>query len=131
MSCHRARIVLRAGVERRLTAAGLALGHEHLEARALENVGGGEPHARVEVIDEAGHQQLHGPRPRRVRSRHAVKLNPDATFRQQTADGRLQACLASGPSGRLVAPVTGRGRRSGRAGGLPGPTGLQAVARSL
>ena len=41
---HHARIVLVAGVERWLSAAGLPIGHEHLEAGALEDVGGGETH---------------------------------------------------------------------------------------
>ena len=47
------------GVERWLSAAGLSIGHEDFESGALEDGGGREAHVRIEVIDEAGHQQLH------------------------------------------------------------------------
>ena len=72
---HHPRIVLAAGVEGGLSAAGLPLGHHHVETSPLENVGNGETDPRIEMIDQARRQQLHGTRPRRVRSAHADQLN--------------------------------------------------------
>ena len=75
MTCHSPGFVLATRVEGGLTAAGLPLRHHHLETGALEDVGDGETDPWIEMIDEARGQQLHGTRPRRVRSAHRVQLN--------------------------------------------------------
>ena len=74
------------GVESRLAATRLPFRYHYFDADALDDPDGGKAHARIQVIDEAGHQQLHGPRPRRVRSSHVVKLIP-AGWIERMPDG--------------------------------------------
>jgi hypothetical protein len=82
VACHFLGVGVASCIERWLAAARLSLGHEYLETRTREDVGDRNADVWVEVIDEAGHQQLHGPRPRRVRSSHEESLYPER-FRRQ------------------------------------------------
>jgi hypothetical protein len=87
---HHPRIVLAAGVEGGLSAAGLPPGHHHFDTGPLENVGNRETDAWIEMIDQARGQQLHGTRPRRVRSAHADQLNSSKVGAQRPGEYRLR-----------------------------------------
>jgi hypothetical protein len=79
-------------VESWLTAARLPFGHEYLETRTREDVGDRKANLRVEVVDKAGRQQLHGPRRRRVRSSHEESLYPARFRRSEGSAGRAGLC---------------------------------------
>jgi len=80
-------------IEGGLAAARLSVGHEYLETRTREDVGNRNADLWIEVIDEAGHQQLHGPRARRVRSSHEESLYPEQFRRQDGSACRVPGCV--------------------------------------
>ena len=55
-----ARIVMEAGIEAGLAAAGLRLREAHVKAQVLKHLDDGDAAARVKRIDDAGHEERYG-----------------------------------------------------------------------